>query len=333
LSLANAKRKEGSVIFDCGAHLSFLVYFIKSISLMSILPADQIISGVIQHIGDGPLPEPIRSYVLRQELIQTQEKLFLCIAQAFVPAFPGVNPTEQIKVNALIYLGARGIYEADPVLDNQVEGKSIHDPLMRSQFCTMEAVRILSGLFPADSPFWPQYYARYADHFDELKESGQTDKKLGQDAYTSLLAKKYALLYLVLDTWHYLTDQKNKQAYEDLQQAVAWFTIGYNIPNEIRGLKTDLETHVNNYAYWRLLELLPEMGLSAADFDQEELHKLVYVSGLAERMLTESLAAFEQTMTVANQYDLNLFKQIVLSRMESNQKEMDVLQEELSLIF
>jgi hypothetical protein len=287
----------------------------------------------MQHIEDGPMPANIRSYVLRPELLKTQEKLFLCIAQAFVPAFPGVSTSDQIRVNALIYLGARGIYEADPVLDNQVIGKNIHEPLMRSQFCTMEAVRILSGLFSADSPFWPQYYARYTDHFDELKESSQTDKKLDHDAYISLLAKKYALLYLVLDTWHYLAGQKNKQAYEDLLKAVAWFTIGYNIPNEIRGLKTDLETHVNNYAYWRLLDLLPEMGLSAADFDQEELHKLVYVSGLAERMLNESMAAFEYSMTIADQYDLTLFKQIVLSRMESNQREMDVLQEELSLIF
>jgi hypothetical protein len=294
---------------------------------------DQTIQSVIYTIRTSALPDPIKEWLTGKERVQSQKALFLCFAQALVPAFGKLDKSSQIRLNTLVYLGASGIYEADKVYDIQVEGPDIQTPLIQSHFCLVESQRILAGLFGEKSSFWNIYYQRYWDHFQELKQSKCIHSRLDYHEYKNLLRHKYALLYLVADILHHLSNCQYVNHYERLIETLEWFTIGYNIPNEIRGLKTDLDTQINNYAWWRLLEILPEYGLDAGELSSEELHKMVYFTGLAERMLEESLEAFRKAKECVRPLELNLFEKLIDSRMQRNRKEMDILQEELASVF
>ncbi|HEX5624779.1 MAG TPA: hypothetical protein VFX48_02080 [Saprospiraceae bacterium] len=288
---------------------------------------------VIQTIQTQALPDEIKSALTDPELLKNQESLFLCFAQAFMDAFPGIPENEQVLINTITYLGARGIYEADPVYDIQIQGPEIQKHLVHSHFYHCESQRLLSHLFPIDHPLWAVYYQRYWQHFGELRESRMTDKRLDFKTYLQLLRYKYAMLYVPIDIMHYRTGQQYRESYERICEALQWFTVGYNIPNEIRGLKIDLETHINNYAWWRLMEKLPELDIDYRDYSSEELHKLVYVTGLAERMLEESLEAFEKALACIRPLNLPLFEYIIHKRIENNKMEMEILQEHLSSIF
>lgn len=300
---------------------------------MELLSMDQTIQSVIHTIKSSALPDPIKHWLTDEERVQTQKALFLCFAQALVPGFGELDKSCQVKLNTLVYLGASGIYEADKVYDIQVQGPAIQTPLIQSHFCLVESQRILSRLFEEDDPFWNTYYQRYWNHFQELAQSKCVKQRLDCDEYKNLLRHKYALLYLVADILHHLSDCQFVDQYERLKESLEWFTIGYNIPNEIRGLKTDLDTQVNNYAWWRLLEILPEFGMDADELSSEELHKMVYFTGLAERMLEESLVAFRKAKECVRPLGLNLFEQLIDARMQRNKKEMDILHEELASVF
>ncbi|MBK9271550.1 MAG: hypothetical protein IPM48_08120 [Saprospiraceae bacterium] len=300
---------------------------------MKILGQQETAQGVRDLILSSPMPEDIKQLLVNEEVMRSQRSLFLCLAQAFMKAFPGLNEDQQIRINAIIYLGSTGIYEADKVYDIQISGASIQEPLVRSHFCFIESQRLLTGLFSANSEFWKVYYKRYWDHFKELKESKQTDRKLDFDEYRNLLKHKYSMIYLIADILYFLTDQKYTDTYLNLIQVMEWFTVGYNIPNEIRGLKTDMDTNINNYAWWRLKEILPEFGIQNDELSSEEMHKMIYLTGLAERMLRESLDAFDQAIAMVRPYGLELLEHIIRKRIESNQHEMEILQEELSSVF
>ena len=294
---------------------------------------DQTIQSVIYSIRASALPDSIKLWLTDKERVQSQKALFLCFAQALVPAFGRLDKSSQIRLNTLVYLGASGIYEADKVYDIQVKGPDIQTPLVQSHFCLVESQRILAGLFEEESPFWNTYYQRYWNHFQELKQSKCIHVRLDYHEYKNLLRHKYALLYLVADILHHLSDCQYVENYERLTETLEWFTIGYNIPNEIRGLKTDLDTQINNYAWWRLLEILPEYGMDAGELSSEELHKMVYFTGLAERMLEESLEAFRKAKECVRPLGLNLFERLIDSRMQRNTKEMEILHEELTSVF
>lgn len=288
---------------------------------------------VIKTIHALPIPQEVKTALTDLKLIDSQQNLFMCFAQAFMSAFPGIDSATQNLINTITYLGARGIYEADRVYDVQISGREIQKPLMFSHFYHSEAQRLLSSLFPSHHAFWSQYYQRYWLHFSELEESYNTNTKLNFNAYCRLLHCKYAMLYVPVDMMHFLTDQRHLDSYQSIIQSLKWFTVGYNIPNEIRGLKTDLETHINNYAWWRLKEKLSEFNIDPEDHSPEELNKLVYVTGLAEKMLEESLEAFDKAIEKVQPLELPIYEYVVRKRVESNKMEMEILQEHLSSIF
>jgi len=287
---------------------------------------------IVQLVASLPLPQPMKDRLLDPERLEKQKFLFLPFALAFADCFPGLTAADHILINASTYLGASGVYTMDGVFDLQIEGPAIQEPLIYGQLYMQESQRLLSRLFPDEGSFWVQYYQRYSDHFQELEESRQVDKELDFAHYRQLLGYKYSLLYVPVDMLFYLSGEKHRAAYDKIQESLQWFTVGYNLPNEVKGLEEDIRTGVNNYAWWRLRDELEQHDINPADHSAEEVHKLLYATGLAEQLLVESLDAFEKALAIVADLEVPLFRAIIEARMQSNRDMKAQIQEHLAAI-
>ena len=276
---------------------------------------------VRQCIEGSAVPNAIKEQILEHS--DEQQYLFLRLAYAFFTQYPGIKERDKVYMSAATYWSATAVYAIDHVLDLQVSGPELRPIYQNSHFCFLESQRLLAYLFPANSPFWQAYYTRYTDHFRELELSASMER-LDQKQYKKLLSCKYALIHVVIDMLDHLTDQRHMDRSFALHHLLDTFTYGYNLPNEVKGLKTDLETGVNNYAYWRLRDRLVDLEFEIVD-DPERLHGLLYATGLAQELLNEANDTLEEVIRQAVNIDLPDFACIVRKRIDENSRRLDSL--------
>lgn len=287
---------------------------------------EQKIDGLINEL---PLPLDVKNKLVGSKKLKY---LFSSFGSAFQACFPGIATDELLLIDTGTFLLAAGTYAVDNVYDLQVEGLAIQKRLMYGHFCHQESQRLLSQLFLMKDPFWEKYYNRYSNHFKELKVSRELDDELTFTRYTELLGYKYSLLNLPIDIMHHLTDEKNTDNYETILESLKWFTVGYNLPNEVKGLEEDLMGGINNYAWWRLKAQLEKLDIPFAHLSPEALHKLLYATGLAEQLLNESFEAFQKALDIVSHLNVPGYITIVKHRLAKNKRMKTKIEEHLTVL-
>ncbi|WP_209330550.1 hypothetical protein [Lunatimonas salinarum] len=283
---------------------------------------------VYSRIQSLELPNPLRERILNEELPQHQRDYLIPLCYSLSPAFGEIDEEDQITISTAIFLGAMGIYLLDPILDLQMTGSEIKSPLCDSILAISASQQLLNEVIPAKSRFWNKFQERLRDHFHEVSLSSvkKTGKKAwNQAAYHELLKFKYSLLYLPLDALFHLTNEKAKTNYYYLREALFYFTIGFNIPNEIIGFTSDTTLGLKNYAWVHLSEYLENENLDKRLFTAEELHKLIYLSGIATALYDEALEAFDECLSTVKPMNLPLFERIVHERIKVTIKEKEAI--------
>jgi hypothetical protein len=291
----------------------------------------ELLQNIEEKVKGLPIPHDVREkFALSAQ--GGQQNLFASITGAFTPCFPSVNAQYVVNLSTAVYLGASAVYVLDPVLDQQASTDQSIQCIRESHFLFNESTRILSEIFEPDNAFWKKYYQRIDDHFAEPVLSKNIGAELGAETYKALLAKKYSLLFVPLDGLYYLDQKENSQHYTAVEELLKTFILGFNIPNEIRGISDDIRCTINNYALWRLKKLLPEFELNADDFDADELHKLVYATGLAAQLYDEALQYLAEAKRMAEELDMLLLAKLINHRMKAASVEKVQLEEELNLL-
>jgi hypothetical protein len=188
----------------------------------------------------------------------------------------------------------------------------------------MESQRILCTLFAHDAPFWITYYSRYEDHFRELQLS-EGFQKLDEMKYREILKCKYALIHVTIDMMDHLTQHRHAEITSKLHAFLNTFTFGYNLQNEVKGLREDMETGVNNYVYWLIIERMLSLGYQVTNIP-EDIEKFLYASGIAEEVLAESNKSYDQVCSMAAELGLPEFILIVSHRKAENEKRISMLE-------
>jgi len=283
---------------------------------------------VISRIQSIGLPKTLRDHVLAEDVLRNHRGYLIPLCYALSPAFGKLEHDEQVTICTAIFLGAMGVYALDPVLDLQITGPGVKKPISDSFLLISASQHLLSEVIPPKSRFWKKYQERLKDHFleIELSEVSESDQReWNQAAYHELLKFKYSLFYLPLDILFHLTGERAKTNYYYLREAFFQFTIGFNIPNEIVGFTSDSSLGLKNYAWVRLAEYLDKEKLDKHLFTTEELHKLIYLSGIATELYDEALQAFEECLSIVKPMKLPLFEKIVNDRIKVTFKEKEAL--------
>jgi len=193
------------------------------------------------------------------------------------------------------------ILKLDAIIDNQ-ELHRIFSVLDLQE----SAIKKLSTLFPEDSIFWNLWQQRK----DEYKEAIYLEKELhnniSDEKYADVADKKSAFGKIAIDSLYILTENKDEQLYQNLLLSHKYFSLGFQIYDDVIDFQEDFKKQQFNIAVY---ELSKKTDLK--NFDNVEiLNKIFFITGLGFELLQKSINSFIKAKSYIHDTESGWFKTI-----------------------
>jgi hypothetical protein len=180
----------------------------------------------------------------------------------------------------------------DNVVDNKIFSKLPLISLLQE-----EAVKILISIFHIDSEFWKYWDIRKQEFQDAIKIEKrlqiQTDVKF--TTYQDLADKKSTFGKIAIDCLHILSNKKDNKIYKSLIKSHYYFSVGFQLYDDVKDFKEDFEKNQFN---WAVFQLRKKIDFNQYNSDVNVLNKLLYTNGVAVNILNKSRLAFQKAMDI-----------------------------------
>ncbi len=256
-----------------------------------------------------PYNESIKEEVLHFFLEEKPDDYYLVYPYFFYNFFfREEQQAQQVdKVCIAGFLMYKHICISDAVYDDEHEKESLKEKSWNffiSQLFHEESIKILSSMFPMDSTFWSFFNQRRYELFSSVKiEQAYKTKaiELTWEQYERLSENKSAFAKVAIDIWHFLSNEKYEKEYQLLLQSQNYFSIGFQILDDIVDFERDLIHEQLNIGLVRLKKEMQKRGESYENMSHEELHKRLYIYEIVEDLIDEAEAYFDKSITVLNE--------------------------------
>lgn len=278
-----------------------------------------------------PVSNEIKSYLIgKDNVFADKHKFYINLTKFYSPAFP---VSSAIELDTLIdgsYLYFRSLLLADSIFDDPHTNK---DKLLLLLPIFEEAVKKLAYIFPERHKFWIKFYQAKQEYFESiLNERRLTlDGQITSKVFVTIAIAKSSVCYSILDALNDISDNQIdtlalKKSLEDIH-------IGFQYLDDIDDFKEDLERGQRTYAHSMVEgELKDKHG--NVEMDNENKHKYLFISGIAESLILKACNHFTQALSVARQYnlkDLENFLQSEITQCQSQVYEINLLIEKTKI--
>lgn len=208
--------------------------------------------------------------------------------------FPEVEQTLIRRLSDTGYI----YYHSLLLLDDLIDDKKVSS-LAKMILLQEEAIKSLSFIYGKDSEFWFYWEKRKKEYFDAVKiEKGLHYQNANWEMYADLADKKSAFGKIAIDCLFVLSDKKY-QLYEALIESHKWFSIGFQLYDDIKDFKEDIQRQQFN---WAVYELNCQLSEEEKNTDILTRNKLLYIRGVGQKILSLSISYFEKAAEVLNKY-------------------------------
>lgn len=121
----------------------------------------------------------------------------------------------------------------------------------------------------------------------------QLFNNFSEERYTEVADKKSAFGKVAIDSLFSLTDSKGREQYEKLLESHKYFSLGFQIYDDVNDFKEDFQRKQFNLAVYELSKKINFQEYP----DLELLNKIFYVTGLGFILLQKSIDSFEIAKT------------------------------------
>jgi len=181
----------------------------------------------------------------------------------------------KLCIAGYLYFGS--ILLQDKLLDTRVV--SSYESVLQISWMQEECLRILSTIFPPDSPFWNLWVERRNEYFSSVALQTQ-ETPLTLSEYEQLADGKSAFGKVAIDCCYSLFKTKRNQAHHArLVQSHVYFSIGVQVLDDIEDMEEDFNTRqINLVLQWAQSKAREK---SIPDLHNiRDIKKFVYVSGV-----------------------------------------------------
>lgn len=215
--------------------------------------------------------------------------------------FPSIHFEKIDKLSEAGFDFYNSILQLDAIIDNQ-ELHRIFSVLDLQE----SAIKKLSTHFPEDSFFWNKWQQRK----DEYKEAIYLEKELhnniSDERYADVADKKSAFGKIAIDSLYILTENKDEQLYQNLLLSHKYFSLGFQIYDDVIDFKEDFKKQQFNIAVY---ELSKKTDLK--NFDSIEiLNKIFFITGLGFELLQKSINSFIKAKSYISDTESGWYKTI-----------------------
>lgn len=196
----------------------------------------------------------------------------------------------------------RSVLNLDAIIDN----KEFH-LLFKVLELQEETILILARIYPSENLFWKQWKQRKTEYQEAIYLEKQLFKNFSIEKYLEVADKKSAFGKVAIDSLFFLSNSKNEKQYQNLLESHKYFSLGFQIYDDVTDFKEDFLNKQFNLAIHELSKKIDFEKYKDIDF----LNKLFYTSGLGFSLLQKSIDAFEQAKIYIPDQKSDWYKTII----------------------
>jgi hypothetical protein len=250
------------------------------------------------YVNNLPLPSEIRDTICSN--IDNHSSYYLFYPHLFKDAFK-IDTSEKLDLLCIAgFLFYRSLLYVDKVVDSQVKKEDIAKYFQLSLICQEESIKILTTLFPLESNFWTLWNKRKGEYL-QAQQLEKIDSYSANDTYFHTIADfKSAFGKVAIDSLAALANQeKNSEAYNSMLLAHKHFSIARQMYDDVIDIKEDVINKQSNYAVYKLKIACEKEGIDFGSLNEMYLEKYLYVLGVSETILKESILNFETAVKIS----------------------------------
>jgi hypothetical protein len=220
------------------------------------------------------IPENFKNQILDVNFISSNPVYYQKYPSLFAKEF-SVSEEELELLNIAGFLYYQATLFTDSLLD---EGDVSKFPLIA--ICQEESTKILTSIFGLENDFWKLWNSRRNEYIEAiyLERSFSKKENVTIEEYEILADKKSAFGKVAIDCLFGLEEFKNKNLHEKLLLSHKYFSVAFQLNDDIQDLKADIEKGQFNWAYY----LLKKENIESKN--PEILEKYLYIRGISKQM-------------------------------------------------
>ncbi len=169
-------------------------------------------------------------------------------------------------------------YQATLFTDSLIDEKDLSKfPLIT--ICQEESIKILTSIFGLQNNFWVLWNSRKQEYFEAIFLEKELSKKqiVSIDEYENLADKKAAFGKVAIDCLLSL-DNKGETIHEQLLLSHRYFSVAFQLNDDIQDFKDDIKKRQFNWAVY----ILQQQNISTQDINI--LQKYLYIRGVSKQI-------------------------------------------------
>lgn len=226
-----------------------------------------------KYINNLPISKNFKNQILDQNFINSNPVYYQNYPSLFAQSF-FVTRENLDKLNIAGYLYYQATLFADSLIDEKDVSKF---PLIG--ICQEESIKILTSIYGVESDFWKFWNVRRNEYLEAiyLEKSFLQKKNITIEEYEELADKKSAFGKVAIDCLYNL-DNKNQKLYDNLLLSHKYFSVAFQLNDDIQDLKIDIKKGQFNWAHY----LLKQQNIESQN--PEILEKYLYIRGNAKEI-------------------------------------------------
>ena len=163
-----------------------------------------------------------------------------------------------------------------------------------------ESIKLLTSVFGLESQFWTFWNQRKKEYYEAVKieKSISFSNCFDFVAYQDLADKKSAFGKVAIDSLFTLHHNKNNETYQKLLLSHKFFSVGFQLYDDVKDFKEDFEKGQFNYA---IEQLRKEVSFEQYGHNVESLNKLLFIKEIGQETLSKSIIQFEKAINILNE--------------------------------
>lgn len=203
-----------------------------------------------------------------------------------------------IECNTVNNLSKAGYYYYHSVLilDSIIDDNEIKE-IPKMMMLQEKSIKLLTSIYGIESKFWDSWIKRKNEYFEAIKIEKLLSKKeiIDYQIYEDLSDKKSAFGKIAIDSLYVLSEKVNEETYKALLLSHKYFSIGFQLYDDVKDFREDFEKGQFNFAIYKLKS---KIQFNQYKNDVGILNKLLFIKGVGQDILAKSIEQFEKATSI-----------------------------------
>jgi hypothetical protein len=252
------------------------------------------------YIQNSPISQNFKELILNVDFLNNNPEFYKNYPSLFSNVFL-INAKQLDLLDIAGYLYYQSTIFSDSLIDEKDISKF---PLIT--ICQEESIKILSNIYNLKSDFWRLWNIRRNEYFNAIYFEKELSNKLNIDIeeYEVLADAKSSFGKVAIDCLYSL-DNKNEEIYKKLLLSHKYFSVAFQLNDDIQDFKKDFE---NNQFNWAIYQLKQQ---NIKNHDSNILEKYLYLRGISKKMYLLGINYCDKSLNIIENIEIPKWKKVV----------------------